>query len=55
VLNKKLDYCHELVDVLASHAVAQHSSRLEWIIIALIAIEIALDLKELMIGSLEPC
>ena len=51
VLNKKLDYCHELVEILSSHSVAQHSSRLEWIIIALIAIEIILDVKELMIEN----
>eukprot|EP00698_Gefionella_okellyi_P022302 TRINITY_DN7374_c0_g2_i2.p1 TRINITY_DN7374_c0_g2~~TRINITY_DN7374_c0_g2_i2.p1 ORF type:complete len:153 (-),score=33.33 TRINITY_DN7374_c0_g2_i2:14-472(-) len=41
-LNKKLDYCHELVDVLKSHAFADHSSRLELIIIALIAMEIVI-------------
>lgn len=44
-LNKKLDYCHELVEVLKSHASSQHSSRLELIIIALISTEILISLQ----------
>lgn len=42
ILNRKLETIHELVDMLASEQNHKHSSFLEWIIIALIAVEIVL-------------
>lgn len=33
--------------MLKTHAIAQHSSRLEWIIIVLIAVEIIIELKDM--------
>lgn len=43
-LNQRLAVLQELLDMLATELNAQHSSRLEWIIIILIAIEIVLML-----------
>jgi uncharacterized Rmd1/YagE family protein len=42
LLSKKLSTIHELFEMLASEQKHQHSSFLEWIIIVLIGIEIAL-------------
>ena len=42
VLNKKLQIIHDMFDMLADEQKHQHSSLLEWIIIWLIAIEIAI-------------
>ncbi|TPX34987.1 hypothetical protein SmJEL517_g02492 [Synchytrium microbalum] len=44
VFNKKLDYANELADVLRNHLHEQHSLKLEWAIIILIAIEIGFEL-----------
>ncbi|TPX40916.1 hypothetical protein SeLEV6574_g06346 [Synchytrium endobioticum] len=44
VFNKKLDYANELAEVLRNHLHEQHSLKLEWCIIVLIAIEIAFEL-----------
>lgn len=44
VLNKKLQVIHDMFDMLADEQKHQHSSLLEWIIIWLIAIEIAIFL-----------
>lgn len=42
VLNKRLNIMHELFEILSSELNHQHSSRLEWTIIILIIIEVAL-------------
>lgn len=42
LLNKKLETIHELLEMLASEQNHAHSSKLEWIIIILIAVEIVL-------------
>ena len=44
VLNKRLDIVHELFEMLGNELNHQHSSRLEWTIICLIIIEVALSL-----------
>lgn len=46
VLSKKLETIHELLEMLADEQKHQHSSALEWIIIWLIAVEIAITLIE---------
>lgn len=42
LLNKKLETIHELLEMIASEQQHLHSSKLEWIIIILIAVEIVL-------------
>ena len=44
VLNQRLQVIHELFEMLGSELNHQHSSRLEWIIIVLIVIEVVLTL-----------
>ncbi len=44
VMNKRLNVIHELFEILSSELNHQHSSRLEWIIIILIGIEILIVL-----------
>ncbi|KAI0475315.1 sporulation protein RMD1 [Xylariaceae sp. FL0804] len=44
-LNKRIDYAHEHVSVLRETLSERHSSRLEWIIIWLIAIEVCFELR----------
>jgi uncharacterized Rmd1/YagE family protein len=44
VLNRRLDVIHDLFEVLGNELNHQHASRLEWIIIILILIEVALSL-----------
>lgn len=44
ILNKRLDVVHELFDMLGTELNHQHSSRLEWTIIFLIVIEVAMSL-----------
>ncbi len=44
VLNRRLDIIHDLFEVLGNELNHQHASRLEWIIIVLILIEVALSL-----------
>ena len=43
ILNKKLDYCNELVEILRNHLSEEHSLKLEWMIIALIAVEVLFE------------
>lgn len=43
VLNQRLDVVHELFEMLGNELNHQHSSRLEWTIICLIVIEVALS------------
>ncbi|KAL3316296.1 hypothetical protein Ciccas_005057 [Cichlidogyrus casuarinus] len=42
ILNSKLDMCCELTEILSAHLNARHSSRLEWMIIILILVEVVL-------------
>lgn len=44
VLNQRLDAIHDLFDMLGSELNHQHSSKLEWIIIYLIVIEVVISL-----------
>lgn len=44
ILNKKLDYAAELVAILQTHTSEQHSTRLEWMIIALITVEVCFEI-----------
>lgn len=44
ILNRRLDVIHDLFEVLGNELNHQHASRLEWIIIILILIEVALSL-----------
>lgn len=47
VMNEKLNLCTELVEMLRSHLNDEHSHRLEWMIIVLIAIEILFEVIRL--------
>ena len=42
-LNKKLDYAKEMAQVLSDHLAEKHGLKLEWGIIALIAVEVAFE------------
>lgn len=44
VMNEKLNHCFELVELLSSHLNDQHHIRLEWMIIALIMIEVVFEI-----------
>ncbi len=44
VLNKRLDIIHDLLEMLGTEMNHQHSSRLEWIIIILIVMEVVISL-----------
>lgn len=46
VINRQLDVMHELLDMLGNELNNQHSSKLEWIIILLIFVEIVLTLAK---------
>lgn len=39
-MNEKLNHCTEMVELLRTHLSEKHSFRLEWGIIALIAVEV---------------
>lgn len=43
ILNKKLDYAKEMAQVLSDHLAENHGLKLEWGIIALIAVEVAFE------------
>jgi len=43
ILNKRLDYAKEMAQVLSEHLAEQHGLKLEWGIIALIAVEVAFE------------
>ncbi|RYP75609.1 hypothetical protein DL771_002309 [Monosporascus sp. 5C6A] len=45
ILNRKIDYAHETVSVLREMTTERHSTRLEWIIIVLIAVEVVFELR----------
>ena len=40
MMNEKLNHCTEMVELLRTHLSEKHSFRLEWGIIALIAVEV---------------
>ena len=42
VMNRKISYCAELVDLLRDHLNDKHHTRLEWMIIILIMVEVRL-------------
>ncbi|XP_033116364.1 required for meiotic nuclear division protein 1 homolog [Anneissia japonica] len=44
VLNEKLNHCSELVELMRTHLNEQHSFRLEWMIIALITVEVIFEI-----------
>lgn len=45
ILNQKMDYSQEIASVLRQHLSEAHGVRLEWIIIALIAVEVFFALQ----------
>jgi uncharacterized Rmd1/YagE family protein len=46
-LNEKMNYAQEVVNVLRETSSEKHSTRLEWIIIVLIAVEVVFELRRL--------
>jgi uncharacterized Rmd1/YagE family protein len=50
MLNKRLDYANELASVLRSHLSERHGLKLEWGIIALIAVEVAFETLHWFVG-----
>ncbi len=42
VMNEKLNHCSELVELMRTTLTEKHSTRLEWMIIVLIAVEVRL-------------
>ncbi|VDO07130.1 unnamed protein product [Rodentolepis nana] len=51
ILNSKLNTCCELTEILTNHLEARHSSRLEWMIILLILIEVIFEISRWNMGS----
>lgn len=51
ILNKRLDVMHELYEILSAELQHLHSSRLEWIIIILIMIEVLLSILRDFFGN----
>ncbi|CAL8093311.1 unnamed protein product [Calicophoron daubneyi] len=43
ILNCRLDMCCELTEILSNHLQSRHASRLEWMIIVLILVEVGFD------------
>ena len=43
VMNEKLNHCVELADMLTTNLADQHHVRLEWMIIALIMVEVGFE------------
>ena len=50
LMNDKLSYCYELLQLLHTHLSDKHSSKLEWYIIALISVEIVFSVPHLLIA-----
>ncbi|KAI8162357.1 MIOREX complex component 10 [Colletotrichum sp. SAR 10_70] len=48
-LNQKMDYAQEIASVLREMSSEQHSTRLEWIIIILIAVEVVFELRRIVL------
>nr|CDS33654.1 calcineurin phosphoesterase [Hymenolepis microstoma] len=51
ILNSKLNTCCELTEILTNHLEARHSSRLEWMIILLILIEVIFEISRWNVTS----
>lgn len=47
-LNQKMDYAQEIATVLREMASERHGTRLEWIIIALIAVEVGFEMRHIV-------
>ena len=43
-MNEKLTYCYELMQLLTSHLDQEHNTKLEWMIIILIAVEVLFEI-----------
>lgn len=43
VMNEKLNHCVELIELISSHLTDNHHTRLEWMIIILIMVEVAFE------------
>lgn len=52
VLNKRLDMLKELLDVLQQQQENAHASKLEWIVIWLIVIEVIVELVAIASGKM---
>lgn len=52
-LNEKMNYAQEVVNVLRETSSEKHSTRLEWIIIVLIAVEVVFELRRLYMEYME--
>ena len=50
VINEKLNHCLEVMDMINNHLSHEHGSKLEWIIIILIAIEIVFEIIHLRLN-----
>ncbi|XP_064620567.1 required for meiotic nuclear division protein 1 homolog [Lineus longissimus] len=48
VMNEKLNYCCELAELLTTHLNDQHHTRLEWMIIILILVEVVFEVVHLL-------
>lgn len=48
-LNQKMDYAQEIATVLREMSSEQHGTRLEWIIIALIAVEVIFEVRRIVL------
>ncbi|VUZ53850.1 unnamed protein product, partial [Hymenolepis diminuta] len=53
ILNSKLNTCCELTEILTNHLEARHSSRLEWMIILLILVEVIFEISRWNMSSSE--
>ncbi|KAG7411228.1 hypothetical protein DER46DRAFT_102719 [Fusarium sp. MPI-SDFR-AT-0072] len=52
-LNQKMDYAAEIATVLREMSSEQHGTRLEWIIIVLIAVEVIFELRRIVLEMLQ--
>lgn len=49
-MNEKLNHCCELVELLSRQLTDAHHTRLEWMIIALITVEVAFEVVHMVQG-----
>lgn len=52
-LNQKMDYASEIATVLREMSSEQHGTRLEWIIIALIAVEVIFEVRRIVLEKMQ--
>ncbi|KAI1021701.1 hypothetical protein LB503_013273 [Fusarium chuoi] len=52
-LNQKMDYAAEIASVMREMSSEQHGTRLEWIIIVLIAVEVIFELRRIVLEMLQ--